>query len=152
MGMTLYGKPHKPGDPRKKEPLQAEHLKAIEELEDAEDAKAKGNDYFKQAQHAMALAHYQRAITILRMSEPLQANALVSLLSNAALCLLKLNFPDRAKTSATQALKTVPKIGDAKFDQSKLFYRRALACEQMSDFANAEDDMKRAYKEAERVG
>lgn len=151
--MTLYGKNPKPGDPDpRREPLQEKHLTTVEELGDADEAKAKGNEFFKTGDLPMALAHYQRAMTIVRMKVPYDVLTLVALLSNSALCLIKVDFPDRAKMSCTQALRAVEKLGDEKFDQSKLFYRRALACENMDELANAEDDMKRAMKEAERIG
>merc|ERR1712146_214167 len=99
----------------------------------------------------MALALYQRAMTTLRRKRDFDTLALVTLLSNSSLCLIKLGFPDRAKTSCTHGLRLVEKHGDQKFDQSKLFYRRALACEKLDELANAEDDMKRAMKEGERM-
>jgi len=151
--MTLYGKNPKPGDPDpRREPLQEKHLTAVEDLGDAEEAKVKGNEFFKAGDLPMALAHYQRAMTIVRMKVPYDVLTLVTLLSNSSLCLIKVDFPDRAKMSCTQALRAVEKLADPKFDQSKLFYRRALACENMDELANAEDDMKRAMKEAERIG
>jgi len=151
--MTLYGKNPKPGDPDpRREPLQEKHLTAVEDFGDAEEAKVKGNEFFKAGDLPMALAHYQRAMTIVRMKVPYDVLYLVALLSNSALCLIKLDFSDRAKMSCTQALRAVEKLGDQKFDNSKLFYRRALACENMDELANAEDDMKRAMKEAERIG
>merc|ERR1711924_306239 len=77
---------------------------------------------------------------------------LVALLSNSALCLLKLKWPDRAKRSTTQALVVVQKSEDATIDQSKLFYRRGLACEMLEQYELAVDDMTRAFKEEKRVG
>lgn len=151
--MTLYGKPPKVGedlDARQHEPLGAKHLEALGDLDDAENAKAKGNDYIKAGDHAMALAHYQRAITIVRMADN-DSPLLVALLSNSALCLIKLNFPDRAKASTTHALRTLDKVDDKIFDKSKLFYRRALACEKLEEFSMAVDDLKRALKEVQRV-
>lgn len=151
--MTLYGKPSAHGTiASTPEPLQAKHLEAVEEVSDAEDAKAKGNEFYKRGDFSMALAHYQRAMTILRMPSSADVHlALMStLLSNSAICLIKLNFPDRAKTSTTHALRTLEKAGETSYDKSKLFYRRALACEQLEEFAMALDDMNRAFKEAQR--
>lgn len=151
--MTLFGYTHHERcDPNKREPLQKKHLAALEDLEDADETKASGNEHFKSGDHAMALAHYQRAITIVRMSrEEMDWIKMATLVSNASLCLVKLGFPDRAKTSLTQVLRALDKLARGKtFDKTKLFHRRGLACEQLEEFSMAEDDMKRALKEAQR--
>lgn len=153
--MTLYGNAPKfveDLDAADVEPLQTQHFEAVEEIESSDDGKAKGNEYFKQGDLPMALAHYQRAITIERMKDPLQVAVLATLASNASMCLLKLNLPDRAKTMLTQATRALDKAGDTSFDQTKLLYRRALACEGIGDCSMAVDDVKRAFKEAQRVG
>jgi len=136
----------------KREPLQKKHLVAVEDSEDVDETKASGNEHFKSGDHAMALAHYQRAITIVRMSrEEMDWLKMATLVSNASLCLVKLEFPDRAKTSLTQVLRALDKLACGKtFDKTKLFHRRGLACEQLEEFSMAEDDMKRALKEAQR--
>ena len=70
---------------------------------------------------------------------------LAAFLSNAALCYLKLRWPDRCKKAATKALVALQQAKDESFDQSKLYYRsgrgwlsgvsqkllsrRALACD-----------------------
>lgn len=46
----------------------------------------------------------------------------------------------------------IQKSEDTTIDQSKLFYRRALAGEMLEEFELAVDDMTRAFKEARRVG
>merc|ERR1712224_725170 len=151
--MTLHGSPAvAPIDDQVSDPLQAEHLEAVAEVDDADAAKAAGNDFFKKGDLAMALAHYLRGITIAKMTEQMPVLLLVSLLSNSAMCFLRLAWPDRAKGCATQALRTLQRHSDVDFDQSKLYYRRALACEKLDDFAMAVDDMTRAFKEAQRVG
>merc|ERR1719456_507547 len=100
----------------------------------------------------MALAHYQRAITIARKQQTLPVALLATLFSNSSLCLIKLGFADRAKACTTQALRALDKAGDKSVDQSKLFYRRALACEKLEEYSMAVDDLKRALKEVQRLG
>merc|ERR1711920_884225 len=91
------------------------------------------------------------------MAENVAAEALALVLSNMCLCWLKTNWPERGKTCATQALRAIQRSQESDvyqentFDQSKLYYRRALAYEQLKDFSNAVEDLKRAIKEQERV-
>merc|ERR1712139_16789 len=73
-------------------------------------------------------------------------------MSNSSLCLIKLGLPDRAKAMTTQALRALEKAKDKTVDQSKLFYRRALACEKMEEYSMAVDDLKRALKVVEAAG
>lgn len=146
--MSLYARPPKPGVPRLAEPLQQEHLAAIESIEVAEEAKAKGNELFKAQNTCGALAFYQRALVILRMEESNDVQFIATLMSNMAMCFLKLNLFDRAKCAATQGMKGA--AGDASYDQSKLYFRRAKACEGLEEFDNAVDDIKKAKKEVER--
>merc|ERR1712228_487486 len=87
---------------------------------------------------------------ILKAREEVPAAQLATLLSNSALMLLKLKWPDRAKKSASMAIAIVRQAQDESFDQSKLFYRRSLAHEQLRDFALAADDMTRALQQAKR--
>merc|ERR1712118_367940 len=42
-------------------------------------------------------------------------------------------------------------MGDTTFDQSKLFYRRGLACEQLKEYPLAVDDMARALQQAKKA-
>lgn len=136
------------GDMKRREPVQLEQLQLVQGLKDADEAKAKGNEYFKAGDFSAALAHYERGVALLREAEELPATAVATLLSNAAQCLLKLKWPDRAKKSVSQAIAVIRQAQDESFDQSKLFYRRALACEQLKDFALAADDMARALQQA----
>merc|ERR1712139_54191 len=77
---------------------------------------------------------------------------LATLMSNSSLCLIKLGFADRAKACTTQALRALEAAGDKTVDQSKLFYRRALACEKLEEYSMGVDDLKRALKEVQRLG
>lgn len=154
--MALYGRPLKVGediDSRPREPLDAAHLDAVSDVEDAAAAKAIGNDFFKKSDYQMALAHYQRALTVLRMSQKYPSvDTTAMLLSNASLCFIKLKFGDRAKACTSQALRELEKAGDKTVDRSKLYYRRALACEQLEEYSMAVDDLKRALKEVQQSG
>merc|ERR1712146_371618 len=76
---------------------------------------------------------------------------MATLLSNSSACLIKLGFADRAKACTTQALRSLDKVGDKTVDQSKLFYRRAMACEQLEEYSQGVDDLKRALKEVKRM-
>mmetsp|Transcript_112769 Transcript_112769/g.291498 ORF Transcript_112769/g.291498 Transcript_112769/m.291498 type:complete len:471 (+) Transcript_112769:64-1476(+) len=138
------------GDMKRREPVQLEQLRLVKDIESAEEAKAKGNEYFKAGDLSAALAHYERGVQLLRQSEEVSAALLATLLSNSALMLLKLKWPDRAKKSASQAIAIIRQAEDESFDQSKLFYRRALACEQLKEFDLAADDMARAFQQAKR--
>eukprot|EP00747_Dinoflagellata_sp_TGD_P223229 gnl/TRDRNA2_/TRDRNA2_94841_c0_seq1.p1 gnl/TRDRNA2_/TRDRNA2_94841_c0~~gnl/TRDRNA2_/TRDRNA2_94841_c0_seq1.p1 ORF type:complete len:506 (+),score=148.22 gnl/TRDRNA2_/TRDRNA2_94841_c0_seq1:214-1518(+) len=138
------------GDMPRREPVQLEHLALVKDIESHEEAKAKGNEYFKKGDLATALAHYNRGVELLRAGEEVPAVDLAALLSNAALCNLKLKWPDRAKKSASQAIAAIRHAGDTSFDQSKLFYRRALACEQLAEMGAAVDDMSRALQQAKK--
>lgn len=122
----------------------------VKGLTDPDEAKAKGNDFFKKGDVPAALAHYEKGIELLKAQEELPAVALATLLSNAAMCFLKLKWPDRAKRHATMAISTLRSAGDESFDQSKLFYRRALACEMNKEFNMAVDDMARALQQAKK--
>merc|ERR1719253_2048088 len=117
------------GDMKRREPVQLEHMMLVKELSDADDAKTKGNDYFKKGDFPAALAHYEKGIELLKAKEEVSAVALATCMSNATMCFLKLKWPDRAKRHATMAISALRSAGDESFDQSKLFYRRALACE-----------------------
>jgi len=139
------------GDMPRREPVQLEHLAVVKDLQDADEAKSKGNEYFKKGDFSMALAHYEKGVELLRAKEEVSATAVATLLSNSALCFLKLKWPDRAKKSASMAIATVRQVQDANFDQSKLFYRRALACEQLKEFPLAVDDMARALQQAKKA-
>lgn len=140
------------GDMKRREPVQLEQLRLVKDIQSADEAKAKGNEHFKAGDLPAALAHYERGVQLLRQSEEVSAAMLATLLSNSALCLLKLKWPDRAKKSASQAIAVIRQAEDESFDQSKLFYRRALACEQLKDFDLATDDMARAFQQAKRSG
>jgi len=136
------------GDMQRREPVQLEQLQLVHNLTDPDDTKAKGNEYFKKGDFSAALAHYEKAVALLRQAEEVPAAAIATLLSNSALCLLKLKWPDRAKTSASQAIAILRQVEDTTFDQSKLFYRRALASEQLKEFDLAVNDMLRALQQA----
>jgi len=138
------------GDMKRREPVQLQHLRLAAGVTSADDAKAKGNEFFKAGDLNSALAHYERGVSLLRESDEVSAAALATLLSNSALCLLKLKWPDRAKKVTSQAIAVLREAQDETFDQSKLFYRRALASEQLRDFALAADDMARALQQAKR--
>jgi len=132
------------GDMPRREPVQLEHLQLVQGITNPDEAKSKGNDYFKQGKLSAALAHYEHGVEILRNQEEASAAALATLLSNASLCLLKLKWPDRAKKSASKAIALIRAAEDESFDQSKLFYRRAMASEQLN--------MLRACQQAHRSG
>lgn len=138
------------GDMKRREPVQLEHLQLVHELTDPDEAKAKGNEYFKAGNFNAALAHYEKGVTLLRSAEEAPAASMATLLSNSALCLLKLKWPERAKKSASQAIAVLRQVEDDSFDQSKLFYRRALACEQLKELGLAADDMGRAFQQAKK--
>merc|ERR1719203_1325892 len=137
---------------KRREPVQLEHLQLVHELTDPDEAKAKGNEYFKAGDLSSALAHYEKGVQLLRATEQVQAAQLATLLSNAAMCLLRLKWPDRAKKSASQAIAVLRQVEDDTFDQSKLFHRRALASEQLKEFGLAADDMARAFVQAKKSG
>lgn len=138
------------GDMRRREPIQMEQLAQVQGLEVAEEAKAKGNEFFKSSDYAGALAHYEHAIKLARKGDCVNASFVATLLSNSAMCHLKLKWPDRAKKAASQAIAVVRHVGEETFDQSKLFYRRALACEQLKEFELAVDDMARSLEQAKK--
>lgn len=140
------------GDMPRREPVQLEQLQMVHGLEDADEAKAKGNELFKSGDLPAALAHYEKAVELLKRRPEVPAASLAVLLSNSALCLLKLRWPDRAKKAASQAIAAVRHAGDTTFDQSKLFYRRALACEELRELGLAADDMARALQQAKKSG
>merc|ERR1712032_1403937 len=50
------------------------------------------------------------------------------------------------------AIAAIRHAQDETFDQSKLFYRRALASEQMKEYSMALDDMLRALHQAKQAG
>lgn len=139
------------GDMPRREPVQLEQLRLVMNVQDPEEAKSLGNDYFKRGDLNAALAHYEQGVELLRSREEASAAALATLLSNAALCLLKLRWPDRAKKNASMAIAAIRSAGDESFDQSKLFYRRALACEQLEELDLAVEDMLRALQQAKRA-
>mmetsp|Transcript_38079 Transcript_38079/g.85838 ORF Transcript_38079/g.85838 Transcript_38079/m.85838 type:complete len:393 (+) Transcript_38079:3-1181(+) len=140
------------GDMKRREPVQLREMQLVDPVKDPEEAKTKGNEYFKAGDLSAALAHYERGIDLLRAQEQVSVVALATLLSNAALCLLKLKWPDRAKKNTSLAIAAVRQTEDISFDQSKLFYRRALACEQLADFAGGVEDMARALQQAKKSG
>jgi len=154
MGLTVeerdLKKAENVGDMPRREPVQLEHLQLVQDVADPDEAKTKGNDFFKKGDLAAALAHYDRGIQLLRSQDQVPASTLATLLSNAALCLLRLKWPDRAKRHATMAIAAIQQAEDNSFDQSKLFYRRALACEQLQQLGQAVDDMSRALKHAQK--
>ncbi|CAJ1451197.1 unnamed protein product, partial [Effrenium voratum] len=116
------------GDMPRREPVQLEQMLLVKDLQDAEEARRCGNEHFKAGRLPEALAHYERGLDLLREQSEVPASSVAALLSNAALCLLKLKWPDRAKKKATAAIVAIKQAGDTSFDQSKLYYRRALAC------------------------
>mmetsp|Transcript_9884 Transcript_9884/g.16379 ORF Transcript_9884/g.16379 Transcript_9884/m.16379 type:complete len:463 (-) Transcript_9884:56-1444(-) len=156
MGLTVDEKDMKraedQGDMPRREPVQLEQLYLVKDISDAGTAKARGNEFFKKGDFNAALAHYERGVECLKAQEEASAAALATLLSNGAQCLLKLKWPDRAKKNASMAIAAVRQAGDESFDQSKLFYRRALACEQMLELSGAVDDMLRALQQAKKSG
>lgn len=155
MGLTVEEKDLKRaedfGDMPRREPVQLEQLQLVRDVEDPDECKSRGNDYFKKGDLAAALAHYEKGIELLKAREDVPAVALATLFSNAAMCFLKLKWPDRAKKHATMAISTLRAAGDESFDQSKLFYRRALACEMRQEFNMAVDDMARALQQAKKT-
>lgn len=140
------------GDMKRREPVQLREMQMVRDLTDADECKAKGNELFKAGDLNAAYAHYEKGVELLKAREEVPAAALATLLSNSALMLLKLKWPDRAKKSASMAIAVVRHAQDESFDQSKLFYRRSLAEEQMKDYAMALDDMLRALQQAKKSG
>jgi len=139
------------GDMQRREPVQLEQMLLVRDLEDHDEARVKGNEHFKAGKVPEALAHYEKGLELLRQQSSVSAAAVATLLSNSALCLLKLKWPDRAKKKATTAILAIQQAGDQNFDQSKLFYRRALACEALKEFRMAVDDMSQSVKHAEKT-
>eukprot|EP00929_Paragymnodinium_shiwhaense_P086873 TRINITY_DN47263_c0_g1_i1.p1 TRINITY_DN47263_c0_g1~~TRINITY_DN47263_c0_g1_i1.p1 ORF type:complete len:470 (-),score=133.81 TRINITY_DN47263_c0_g1_i1:93-1502(-) len=140
------------GDMQRREPVQLEQLLLVKGLEDPTAARLKGNEYFKSGDYNAALAHYQKGVELLRQLEEVKAADLATLLSNSAMCLLKLKWPDRAKDAVSQAIEAIRHAGDEAFDQSKLFHRRSMACEQLGEFDTAVEDMGRAIARGRRSG
>jgi len=138
------------GDMKRREPVQLREMQLVKDLTDPDEAKAKGNQYFKDGDFSAALAHYEKGVELLRACDQVQATAVATLLSNSAQCFLKLKWPERAKKSASMAIATVRHVQDESFDQSKLFFRRAMANEQLGDFGLAVDDMARALQQAKQ--
>eukprot|EP00811_Abedinium_folium_P033324 NODE_6298_length_1684_cov_15.834297.p1 GENE.NODE_6298_length_1684_cov_15.834297~~NODE_6298_length_1684_cov_15.834297.p1 ORF type:complete len:461 (+),score=188.63 NODE_6298_length_1684_cov_15.834297:73-1455(+) len=139
------------GDMPRREPVQLAQLELVRDLKDGDEAKAKGNEHFKRGDYASALAHYEKGIELLKASgDAAPVAAYATLFSNAALCFLKLKWPDRAKKQASMAIAVLRKGDDTTFDQSKLFYRRALACEMLKELSMGVDDMARALQHAKR--
>jgi len=136
------------GDMSRREPVQLEQLLLVKDLEDAEVARQQGNEHFKAGRVPEALAHYEKGLELLKIQPEVPASSVATLLSNAALCYLKLKWPDRAKKSATKAIVAIKQAEETTFDQSKLYYRRALACEALQEFGMAVDDMTRAFQHA----
>ena len=139
------------GDMQRREPVQLEQMLLVRDLQDPDEARIKGNEHFKAGKVPEALAHYEKGLELLRQQSSVSAEAVATLLSNSALCLLKLKWPDRAKKKATTAILAIQQAGDRNFDQSKLFYRRALACEALKEFRMAVEDMSQSLKHAERT-
>ena len=139
------------GDMPRREPIQLEHMLLVRDLCDADEARLKGNEHFKAGRPAEALAHYEKGLELLKEQSAVPAGAVATLLSNAALCLLKLDWPDRAKKNATAAILAIKQAGDEDFDQSKLYYRRALACEALKEFKPAVDDMTQSLQHARKM-
>ena len=139
------------GDMKRREPVQLEQLLLVKDLQDADEARLKGNEHFKAGKLPEALAHYEKGLELLKQqSSSVSAGAVATLLSNSALCLLKLDWPDRAKKKATTAILAVQQAGDESYDQSKLYYRRALACEALKEFKLAVDDMTESLRYAKK--
>lgn len=135
------------GDMKRREPVQLEQLVLVKSLLDPEECRVKGNEYFKSGDYPAALAHYEKGVERLKQDLlEFPAAQLAALQSNIAFCYLKLEWPDRAKKSATLGLKAVREGKDVPFDQSKLFYRRSLACEGLQEFDLAVEDMERALQ------
>lgn len=136
------------GDMQRREPVQLEQMLLVKDLEDPEVARQLGNEHFKAGRLPEALAHYEKGLELLKMQPEVPASSVATLLSNAALCYLKLKWPDRAKKKATMAIVAIKQAEDQNFDQSKLYYRRSLACEALQEFGMAVDDMSRALQHA----
>jgi len=125
-------------------------LEEVRDIEEPDVARSRGNEHFKAGNYPSALAHYERGIELLKAEEQVPAAALATLLSNSAMSLLKLQWPDRAKKCASMAIAAVRHADDSAFDQSKLYYRRALACEQLREMSQAVDDMAQALQQAKQ--
>mmetsp|Transcript_39061 Transcript_39061/g.72761 ORF Transcript_39061/g.72761 Transcript_39061/m.72761 type:complete len:454 (-) Transcript_39061:120-1481(-) len=139
------------GDMKRREPVQLEQLLLVKDLQDAEEARVKGNAHFKAGELSEALAHYEKGIELLKQQSAIPAANVATLLSNAALCLIKLKWPDRAKKKATMAIVAIKQATIEDFDLSKVYYRRALACEALREFEMAVDDMLRAFQHAKKT-
>ncbi|CAK9009873.1 unnamed protein product [Durusdinium trenchii] len=134
------------GDMPRREPVQLEQLLLVKDLQDPEEARLKGNEHFKAGRVSEALAHYEKGLELFQGKAEVPAAAVATLLSNAALCYLKLQWPERAKKKATTAIVAIKQAGTGDFDQSKLYYRRALAC--VPWLGMAVDDMLCAFQHA----
>merc|ERR1712113_309768 len=138
------------GDMQRREPIQLREMQMVKDLTSADECKTRGNELFKAGDLNAAYAHYEKGVELLKGRDEVPAVQLATLLSNSALMLLKLKWPDRAKKSASMAIASVRHAQDESFDQSKLFYRRALASEQLKDYPMALDDMLRALQQAKK--
>lgn len=140
------------GDMKRREPIQLEQMALVKDMQNPEECRVKGNEYFKSGDFNAALAHYEKGVELLkkRQDQAFPASQLATLLSNASFCYLKLKWPDRAKKTASLALVALREGKEGAFDQSKLFYRRALACEQLREFDMAVEDMGHALQHAKK--
>eukprot|EP01062_Namystynia_karyoxenos_P034047 TRINITY_DN24997_c0_g1_i1.p1 TRINITY_DN24997_c0_g1~~TRINITY_DN24997_c0_g1_i1.p1 ORF type:complete len:526 (+),score=198.78 TRINITY_DN24997_c0_g1_i1:82-1578(+) len=142
----------------RREPVTLDLSEAAAAEVDASAARAQGNAHFKSGELAAAVAFYQRAA---ELAQPQGAAGAAGAdaapaLGNAALCWLKLDWPERARDAASQAIAAA----SPDLDTSKFLFRRALAREKLAErgapdggeLRAAVEDMRAAGAEAERRG
>eukprot|EP00913_Durusdinium_trenchii_P009504 g8933.t1 len=105
------------GDMPRREPVQLEQLLLVKDLQDPEEARLKGNEHFKAGRVSEALAHYEKGLELFQGKAEVPAAAVATLLSNAALCYLKLQWPERAKKKATTAIVAIKQAGECGADE-----------------------------------
>lgn len=126
----------------KEKPKPKHTLSNAERLQEAETAKAKGTAQFKLSDFEGALDMYELAADYVQDFEPSEQEAdakalLLTSLSNAAMCSLKLKQYSGAVDLCTRALAV---------DESsvKALFRRGTAHTALGDFEGAKSDLKKA--------
>lgn len=107
--------------------------------EGVEENKALGNEKFRAGDIESASEHYLEALKLLDVPGAHNPVLRAALLSNRALCLLKLNKYGEAEECASSALVTDPANG-------KATYRRGLARLQLGDVRGAHEDLQKAVR------
>lgn len=138
-----------------------ECLDEIDTVLDLGEVMEAGMGHYKQGHLHMALAHYRRALEIIKARSPQLediAPVVIFFLNTSALCLLQLKdsalLAERARGYIEKALTVAQEAKEqagVDTDRSQLYYRRGLAYEKEERYREAADDVKRAAIEATRV-